>query len=240
MDPEEPEEPEDPFDRLLHLEDDFYQEGYAQGMADGIAQGRLQGRALGTEHAFDKFLAIGRLHGRAAVLQARLRPPSADRTTRRPPRPADGGGRKAWTTAEPMAADGGPRVSHDGPDANAAAADGPDAPSVLGMGERERARSPPRLMPPLPRHARLEKHIFMLRRLTDLAQLPVENDDEAVARYEECWKQARGRAKLIEQMVHERWGDDDETAVAGEHGDKGKAGRILDEQNMEDFTNWRV
>ncbi|KAJ4357886.1 uncharacterized protein N0V89_002463 [Didymosphaeria variabile] len=69
----------DPFDFLLTLEDDLYTTAYAQGAADGSHAGRIEGRIFGLEKGFDKFAALGQLHGRAAVWGARL--PSATTIT---------------------------------------------------------------------------------------------------------------------------------------------------------------
>ena len=63
---------DDPFDRLLGLEDEFYDEGYEAGLADGVKEGRLEGRAFGMEKGFEKYLVMGRLHGRSAVWTARM------------------------------------------------------------------------------------------------------------------------------------------------------------------------
>ncbi|KAI9829023.1 MAG: hypothetical protein M1832_000046 [Thelocarpon impressellum] len=63
---------EDLFDGLLRLEDTLYAEGYKQGEADGAKAGHVEGRAFGLEKAFEKYLAMGRLHGRATILAARL------------------------------------------------------------------------------------------------------------------------------------------------------------------------
>ncbi|KAL1612461.1 hypothetical protein SLS60_000688 [Paraconiothyrium brasiliense] len=69
----------DPFESLLTLEDDLYTTAYAQGAADGSHAGRIEGRIFGLEKGFEKFAALGQLHGRAAVWGARL--PSATITT---------------------------------------------------------------------------------------------------------------------------------------------------------------
>ena len=62
----------DPFDSVLDLEDTLYNEGYRLGVADGAHAGQIQGRAFGVEKGFEKYLAMARLHGRAAILEARL------------------------------------------------------------------------------------------------------------------------------------------------------------------------
>ncbi|KAJ9642335.1 hypothetical protein H2199_004715 [Coniosporium tulheliwenetii] len=62
----------DPFDGLLDLEEEYYQEGYALGVADGSKAGRIEGRIFGLEKGFEKFAAMGALHGKAALWAARL------------------------------------------------------------------------------------------------------------------------------------------------------------------------
>ena len=62
----------DPFDTVLTLEDQFYQEGYALGIADGHRAGLIEGRAFGLEKGFEKYLTMGKAHGRAEVWAGRL------------------------------------------------------------------------------------------------------------------------------------------------------------------------
>ena len=63
---------DDPFDTLLSLEDDFYKEGYDLGISDGDHAGRVEGRLFGLEKGFEKFVAMGRLHGKSTVWAGRL------------------------------------------------------------------------------------------------------------------------------------------------------------------------
>ena len=63
---------EDPFDSLLVLEDGFYEEGYQLGVADGARAGQVEGRLFGLERGFEKFSAMGQLHGRSIVWASRL------------------------------------------------------------------------------------------------------------------------------------------------------------------------
>ncbi|KAH0563480.1 hypothetical protein GP486_001946 [Trichoglossum hirsutum] len=63
---------EDPFVGLLNLEDNFYREGHSEGASDGAQAGLLEGRAFGLQKGFEKYLAMGRLHGRAVVWAGRL------------------------------------------------------------------------------------------------------------------------------------------------------------------------
>ena len=62
----------DPFDDLLSLEDKLYKEGYDLGVSDGVRAGRVEGRLFGLEKGFEKYAAMGRLHGRAIIWAGRL------------------------------------------------------------------------------------------------------------------------------------------------------------------------
>ena len=61
----------DPFDDLLSLEDEFYKEGYNLGISDGKRAGLIEGRGFGLEKGFEKYLAMGAMHGRAMVWAGR-------------------------------------------------------------------------------------------------------------------------------------------------------------------------
>ena len=63
---------EDPFDSILHFEDSIYREAYVSGQRDGARAGLVEGRLFGLEKGFDKFLEMGRMHGRALVWASRL------------------------------------------------------------------------------------------------------------------------------------------------------------------------
>ena len=63
---------QDPFDSVLGIEDGFYDEGYQLGAADGARAGHVEGRLFGLEKGFEKFSAMGRLHGRSIVWTSRL------------------------------------------------------------------------------------------------------------------------------------------------------------------------
>ncbi|KAL9640706.1 MAG: hypothetical protein Q9164_000101 [Protoblastenia rupestris] len=63
---------DDPFEYLLDLEDQFYNTGYRSGVADGEHAGRVEGRSVGLKAGFEKYIMMGRLHGKAAVWAGRL------------------------------------------------------------------------------------------------------------------------------------------------------------------------
>ena len=66
----------DSLESLFSLEDQFYDEGFQEGLADGRRAGRLEGRVFGIERGFEKYVALGRIQGRAAVWRARMAKPS--------------------------------------------------------------------------------------------------------------------------------------------------------------------
>ena len=63
---------EDLFDDVINMEDKFYREGYEAGQLDGRKQIRLEGRAFGIEKGFEKYLEMGKLHGRTTIWSGRL------------------------------------------------------------------------------------------------------------------------------------------------------------------------
>ena len=65
---------DDSFDKLLELEDTFYNEGYDLGVADGKQAGLIEGRFFGLEKGFEKYASIGRLHGKVTIWAGRLSP----------------------------------------------------------------------------------------------------------------------------------------------------------------------
>lgn len=68
----------DPLDELFELEDTYYKEGYDLGMQDGNRAGQIEGRLFGLEKGFEKYAAMGRLHGRSVIWAERLSTPQAD------------------------------------------------------------------------------------------------------------------------------------------------------------------
>lgn len=65
-------DPFNPVSTAQNLESSYYTEGYALGRSDGARAGRIEGRVFGLEKGYEKFFAMGRLGGRAAVWGARL------------------------------------------------------------------------------------------------------------------------------------------------------------------------
>lgn len=63
----------DLFDSLLGLEEKFYREGYDVATTEGNRAGMLEGRGFGIERGDEKFVLMGKLHGKAILWGARLR-----------------------------------------------------------------------------------------------------------------------------------------------------------------------
>jgi hypothetical protein len=152
----------DPFDSVLTLEDDLYTTAYALGAADGSRAGRIEGRIFGLEKGFEKFAALGQLHGRAAVWGARLPPPN--------------------------------------PNANP----NHTFPNNEGVGVEKESEAPGEQgLRALGGNERLKKHIQMLHALTDPLTFSTLNTEEAVADFDDRFKRAGAKAKIIERIVGE-------------------------------------
>lgn len=66
----------DLLDSVLDLEDASYQAGFDEGQADGVEAGYTEGRVFGIEKGYQKGLEMGKLHGRALMLNACLSHPN--------------------------------------------------------------------------------------------------------------------------------------------------------------------
>ncbi|KAK4610266.1 hypothetical protein CLAFUW4_13820 [Fulvia fulva] len=102
---------EELFGHVLHLEDQYYREGYHLGVADGSRSGRIEGRTFGLEKGFEKFVEMGKLHGKAVLWEARLpatissdTPATANGTTNLPPLQAPSGNARLRKHVERLAA----------------------------------------------------------------------------------------------------------------------------------------
>jgi hypothetical protein len=72
---------DDPFDSLLTLEDTLYTSAYDSGVSAGSRAGRIEGRVFGLESGFEKFVALGELHGRSVIWGARALAPTTTSTS---------------------------------------------------------------------------------------------------------------------------------------------------------------
>ena len=157
---------DDLFDSLLDLEDQYYQEGYDVGVKDGTQAGLLEGRLFGLEKGFEKYLAMGRLHGRS-VLWAGMLPRS-----RR--------GKSSNGDVSQLANAGGTQKC---PQHNMLPA--------------------PDNLPTTQSNTRLERHIRILYALTEPSSLSKENNEDSVSDFDDRFKRADGKVKVIEKLLGE-------------------------------------
>ncbi|KAF2787711.1 hypothetical protein K505DRAFT_316217 [Melanomma pulvis-pyrius CBS 109.77] len=174
MPPSTQPQPEDPFTTLLTLEDSLYTSAYSTGLAAGAKAGKIEGRVFGLEKGFEKFAALGVLHGRSVVWGARL--------------PSPHNASKEKTEAEHGK---GEVKGNDTRQENTRA----DAPS---KGDSVESVLP--LLPPLPR---LPPHITLLHSLTDPPTFSTSNTEDAVADLDDRFKRGASKAKLIALLLKE-------------------------------------
>ncbi|EMD96451.1 hypothetical protein COCHEDRAFT_1054433, partial [Bipolaris maydis C5] len=151
---------DDPFDTLLTLEDTLYTAAYDLGVADGAHAGRIEGRIFGLEKGFEKFAALGELHGRSVVWSSRL----------------------PGLTSEPNTSNVQITKPEDG-----------------GADKKE---SQERILL-LPKNERLKNNVTLLHSLTDPETFDTANTEEAVADFDDRFKRAGAKAKVIERIVGE-------------------------------------
>ena len=175
--PEKPKmaEEEDLFDSLLGLEEEFYKEGYELGVSDGKHAGLIEGRLFGLEKAFEKYVAVGRLHGKAMVWAGRL-PDTVDRrkeasTEKANEKAAENLGSGPLTTESQNEDKATKQVSHGGV--------------------------------PILENPRLRTHVRTLYALTEPGSLSTENNEGSVADFEDRLKRAEGKIKVIEKITGE-------------------------------------
>lgn len=189
----------DPFDTLLTLEDSLYTTAYSQGVSDGARAGRIEGRVFGLEKGFEKFAALGELHGRSVVWAGRLPQLAA-------PKPSD-------------------------------------------LDEKVTGAEEQKKSPLLANNARLQNNITLLHSLTDPETFSTDNTEEAVADFDDRFRRAGAKAKVIERIVGEsdqssaskspdgspKRGKGGPVRVVGEGKKKGKG-----DDSMEDFAGSRL
>lgn len=177
---------DDPFDSLLNLEEKFYDDGYQLGVADGSRAGRIEGRAFGLEKGFEKFLPMGILHGRSTVWAGRL----VDHRVQRQ------GPDEANTEPGPKHTNGLRHgMSHT------------EVQSVPEATENQQSLAAERntrsTVPTLPNNARLEKHVQTFYALVEPASLSTENTEDGVSDFDDRFKRATAKAKIIERLIGE-------------------------------------
>lgn len=210
----------DPFDALLNLEDEYYAEGYAAGVADGERAGLIEGRLFGLQKGFEKGLEMGRVFGRAQVWGARVAKGKE--------------GRVEEGNVDVVTSGGASRRSGDG------AKVGGDLDELL-KAEGEIA------LQPLTYSERLERHVNTLYALSEIESLDTRNTEEAVGEFDDRFKRAVAKAKVIESIIGDEHGDGGgivttrDTPDGTGSGEKGKGRLRLTrnttglEKNIEDF-----
>ncbi|KAL9109439.1 MAG: hypothetical protein Q9227_005947 [Pyrenula ochraceoflavens] len=179
---------------VASLEDEFYSEGHDLGIKDGRIAGQVEGKVFGIEKGFEKALEMGRLRGRASCWMKRL--------STLPERNA------LSTSEEQHLAEPASNIPQHVPKSivDAMMSLTKDARTVM----------------PLPPNVRLEKHINALLSITDPKGLPKENDDDAVANFDNNLKRAMAKVKLITSMIGEPWDSEnpaDKPDVSSQKGD---------------------
>ena len=175
---------DDPFDDLLTLEDTLYTTAHNQGIADGARAGRIEGRIFGLEKGFEKFAALGELHGRGAVWGARI---SA----------------RAARAAEPTSTT-----------ITTSSFTQPEEPSIKvekDSSNRSSATPPPhpkaKIIKQLPQihhtSTRLQSNISLLYHLTDPLTFSTSNTEVDVGDFDDRFKRAGAKTKVVERIIGE-------------------------------------
>lgn len=164
----------DPFENLLSLEDEFYKEGYDVGVADGSHAGLVEGRLFGIEKGFEKYIAMGTLHGRATVWAARL----PDENFKQVSHDKHG---LEWDVRKGLK-----NLSM-------------EVTTVKPPTQLEGRVSVPRLQG----SARLESHVRTLYALTEPGSLSTQNNEESVSEFDDRLKRAEGKVKVIEKLTED-------------------------------------
>lgn len=231
-----PSQNDDLFDSLLNLEETFYSEGYAAGVVDGERAGLVEGRIFGLEKGFEKYVRMGRLHGKATVWAGRL--PSRPQNEVQP-RP---------TTDDRVQFD---KIIGKMEDVQEGRRKSPP-PSPVGASKEVEEEQPPSAatptsapdpLPSLPANPRLEKHIRTLYALVEPSSLSTANTEEAVADFDDRLKRAEGKVKIVERLIGE-FGDGDASIRDGQEQGVGggKAGqkKSSGDGSIEDISSLRV
>jgi hypothetical protein len=232
----------DPFDTLLTLEDTLYTDAYALGTKDGARAGRIEGRIFGLEKGFEKFASMGVLHGRACVWASRL--------------PSSPGSRQASSNLSEIRSDS---QSTQEPELS------PEVPTPRSSGSDSKSDSNPtsdistsqnRKLPSLPQNSRIAKNIQTLHSLTDPLTFSTNNTEDSVADFDDRFKRAGAKARLISHSIGETAGgaaaEQGSGSESGSSSPRKKGGQVRrgvkvvgegsrkgDGQSMEDFVGAR-
>ncbi len=199
---------EDPFDSLLELEEKFYSEGHSLGVEDGKRTGLVEGRIFGLEKGFEKYATIGKLHGRSVVWAGRLPPSPQDARGRNLPGEETSNPRGQGQASRTFESD---KVQDFEEEKCLHQAPNQDSPSAL---------------PLLPNNPRLEKHIRTLYALVEPSSLSTANNEDSVSDFDDRFKRAEGKVRIIEKLIGEDNNDETINGPAfGLHG-KGTGQRL--------------
>jgi hypothetical protein len=269
----------DPFDTLLTLEDTLYSDAYALGCADGARAGRIEGRIFGLEQGFEKFAAMGALHGRACVWGSRvsktLNEKEKEKNRKGNSRTSDLVESESEETRDGNATEdiqntheNDVDVGKENEDENAIVALHNINP-VQNQNQLQHTHNPQQTknqttepskklsvaLPSLPANPRLEKNISTLYALTDPLTFDTANSEEAVADFDDRFKRASAKAKIIERIIGEGVGaaSPDQPQETAEKGTKSpKKGQMRggiklsgeskkkNDDSMEDFSGSRL
>jgi hypothetical protein len=184
---------QDPFDQLLGLEDKFYDEGYQLGVADGSQAGHVQGRLLGLEKGFEKYMAMGQLHGRATIWGGRFQ--------------------MLQTKSSRAISSEQERIAESNLPPKASAEDdrelGMDTLKENITGESSKTHT----LLDLPDNSRLGKHIRVLYALTEPASLSTKNAEDSVSDFDDRLKRARAKVKVIGKLIGDSDISDEESTL---------------------------
>ena len=176
---------QDPFDGLLELEEKFYNEGHSLGVEEGRRAGFIEGRFFGLEKGFEKYAAMGRLHGRSVLWAGRLPPLTEKRQPGNLSREEASDVERKDQTLMPSKVD---FIQDSTEEATVEGVQTQDAPSILSL---------------LPENPRLEKHIRTLYALVEPSSLATTNSEDSVSDFDDRFRRAEGKVRIIEKLIGE-------------------------------------
>ena len=190
----------DILDDVLNLEDTSYQEGYEEGKEDGVRAGLEEGTVFGLEQGYKKAIDMGKLHGRAMMLNACLsRSPTSTVTSNIP-------GQSSQSTSSPPPPPPPPPPPRPPPPGS--------APTSNRQSPTNHATDPSKStsetilinLPTIPENSRLQRHIDTLLKLTDPSTINPTNSDEAIEEFDDRTKKAVAKAKVIDKIIGPHYG----------------------------------
>lgn len=250
-------DPLDDLDALLNLEETYFAEGLARGREDGAETGRREGRAFGLAHGFERFAAMGRLHGRAVVWESRIRAAVAHEGRPTQELPAKSSTQEDMNTEGESSEEHGHEPFLPNLYATSVRAEGrneqSDVPTaqdeeMIAIGSAEGVEEDLRQLlqehrwQPIRQNPRLRKHMTLLYGLTEPESLGCENQEEAVAEFDDRFKRAVAKVGIISKIVGEEVEVETETRGVKGEGDmkRGSEARRGREVGIEDVDILKV